>query len=454
MIRHLSLIVLSLALSGCDLLRSGLMDPAEKINAAFPLPQGLAHAQEQLLADPQLEPAEAEALRQEYEQLLQGRATACSHNASPGRLDTLADLRRTLTDSACFHEHDLALQEWVGLRRFMLAMRKPAPGPLEPLPVHATLPKTPEPAIEVIAAREANVVVLRGATGRLTTVELPSGKTLGSFAAPAPTGRPATLSPNGHVLAVPIPNALRMLDPETGDTLWTTSRFTEVTAWLPEVDATLLAPGNSQQPAVLDQRSGSIEPYPLALPALTWSVAVAADGKARQVMGNADSAYVIDHSRDDDGSIDAVLVTRRALPGKGLTGPPPLVMDNGRKLVFSSGNDLGWVDLDGNDSAGAWNLSPLRGRGFAKNSETTVYLDIGTPGRDGGPRLLDIDRATLSRVEAGAPQAGELVPLAGRDGWVRRDRAVTLGHGAAPDGPPEPIGQVIAGTGIEPASTP
>lgn len=452
--RFLSLIALSLALSGCDLLRSGLLDPAEKINAAFPLPQALAHAHKQLLGDPQLEADEADALRHEYEQRLRARATACSHNASPGRFDTRADLRRTITDSACFHEHDLALQEWVGLQRFMLAMRKPATAPLEPLPAHTKLAKTPEPAIEVIAAREANVVVLRGATGRLTTVELPSGKTLGSFAAPAPTGRPATLSPNGHVLAVPIPNALRMLDPETGDTLWTTSRFTEVTAWLPEVDATLLAPSSSQQPAVLDQRSGSIEPYPLPLPALTWSVAVAADGKARQVMGNAASAYVIDHSRDDDGSIDAVLVTRRALPGKALTGLPPLVMDDGRKLVFSSGNDLGWVDLDGSNAAGTWNLSPLHGRGFSKNSETTVYLDIGTPGRDGGPRLLDIDRATLSRVETGAQEAGEVMPLAGRDGWVRRDRAVTVGHGAEPDGPPEPIGQVIAGAGMDPADTP
>lgn len=452
MIRYLSLVVLSLALSGCDLVRSGLMDPAEKINAAFPLPQDLRQAQ-QLLADPQLEAAEADALRQEYEQRLQARATACSHNASPGRFDTLADLRRTITDSGCFHEHDLALQDWVGLRRFMLAMRKPALAPLEPLPAHTTLAKAPEPPVEVIAARAANVVVLRGAQGRLTTIELPSGKTLRSFAAPAPTGRPATLSPNGHVLAVPVPNALRMLDPETGDTLWTTTKFTEVTAWLPEVDATLLAPNGSQQPAVLDQRSGKIEPYPLPLPALTWSVAVAG-GNARQVMGNAASAYVIDHSRAADGSINAVMVTQRAMPGQGLTQLPPLVMDNGRKLVFSSANDLGWVDLDSSEAAGVWNLSPLNGRGFSKNSETTVYLDIGTPGRDGGPRLLDVDRATLSRVKGGAPEPGELVPLAGRDGWARRERTVTVGHNAAPDGPPEPIGQVIAGAPMNQATTP
>jgi hypothetical protein len=440
-IRYLSLVALALSLTGCDVVRSVFVDPAEKINAAFPLPDALQQSQEQLFAGPQ--DAALATLRKDYEQRLQARALACSRQAPPGRFDTVGDVRRKLTGSACFHEQDLALLDWVGTQRFMQAMRKPALVPFAPLGANVSIPPQPETTAEVLAARSANVVVLKGANGRLSTIELPSGKNLRSFAAPELSERASSLSPNGRVLAVPVPNALKMMDTETGDTLWSTAKFSEVIAWLPEVEATLFAQNGSAEAALLDQRSGAVVPYPLALPPLTWSVAVSG-GKARQVMGNASGVWVVDHSRGADGALQAAIAMQREVPGQGITVLPPLVMDSGRKLVYGSGTDLAWLEIQ-TGAEGLWNTSAIDGRGFSKNSETTIYLDINQPGANGGARLFDIDKATLARVQGGQGE-GALSPLGTRDGWSRRDQAVSLGYGAVAEGAPEPIGKVIVDT--------
>lgn len=445
MIRYLSLVALSLALTGCDAIRSSFMDPVEKINAAFPLPQELEQAQAQLFDSAAEDAVATAALRSEYGQLLRQRALACTGAAAIDPAETVREIREKVADTGCFHDYDLALADWVGRRRFVVAVRKPALVPYASLPAQAALPPQPEPTIDVMAASSANVVVLKGAQGRLATLELPSGKTLHSFAAPGQAPRPAMLSPNGCVLAVPLAgNALSMLDTETGVTLWSTPRFKEVTAWLPEVDATLLSQSGSPEPALFDHRSAALQPHPLPLSGLTWSVAIA-NGKGRQVLGNARMLSVVEHSRGADGAIAAAFVARREVPGQGITIEPPLVMANGSKLVYATGNDLGWLDIE-SGAEGLLNLSPLNARGFSKNSETTVYLDINTPGPDGGARLLDIEKATLARVRGDERAGGSLAPLGSRDGWARRDRAVTLGHGAVAERELQPIGRVIVDT--------
>ncbi|MDB5943797.1 MAG: hypothetical protein JWQ13_3363, partial [Ramlibacter sp.] len=179
----------------------------------------------------------------------------------------------------------------------------------------------------------------------------------------------------------------------------------------------------------------------LQLPPLSWSIAVPG-GKARQVMGNGTQVFVVDHARKADGGIVATLVRQRELPGRVATALPPLLMANGRKLVYPSGTDLAWLDLE-TGATGTWNLSAINGRGFSKNSETTVYLDAGTDG-SAGPRLFDIDRATLVHVRGDEHADGTLSPLPGRDGWVRSGRTLTLGRGAVASGEPEPLGRVIA----------
>jgi hypothetical protein len=447
---HLSFIALALllALAGCDRVRSGWIDPVAKINQAFAVPADLQQAQRQLETDPDLTPAESRALQQTFRLRLQRRAETCSHGLTPGRFETADNLRRRITDTACFLTHDRALQQWVGLHRFLLAMHKPPLVPFTPLAPLIVLPPLEEAAVEVVAARSANVLVLRSAQGQATTVALPSGRTLCSFGTPAPIGQPATLSPNGRVLAVLTPEALRLIDPETGDTLWTSIEFNAVRAWLPAIDATLLAHRDGSGLALLDLRDGTVHPYPLELPALSWSIAAPGTGRARQVLGNQSTAWVVDHARNANGSIAAMLVEQRDFPADELPESTPLLMARGSKLVYPAAGDLGWLDLD-TGVTGAITLSPLLARGFSKNSETTVLLELGPPAQ-GQPRLLDIERTTLSHIGGKAPPAGPLVPLSGRDGWVRHDAALSLGYGLADNDAPEPVGQVIAGMGRAP----
>lgn len=438
-----------MGLSGCDGVRSVLTDPVEKINQAFALPAGLQQAKDQLVTDPALSPVQARALRASYRLRLQERASICSHDVTPGRFESLADLRRRITDTPCFHTHDLALQHWVGLHRFLLAMHKPPLVPFAPLPPATVLPPQEEAAVEIIAARGANVVVLRSARGHATTAALPSGRTLRTFEGPAPTGAHAALSPNGQVLAVATHNALRLIDPQTGDTLWTTNEFSSVQAWLPAIDATLLARRDGSGLALLDLRDGAVRPYPLALPALSWAVAVPGTGRARQVLGNWTTAWVIDHARIADGTIKAMLVEQRDFPAGALPESTPLLMAQGSKLVYPAAGDLGWLNLD-TGATGEINLSPLQAHGFSKNSETTVLLELGRP-TQGPPRLLDIERTTLSHTSRDGPQAGPLTPLSGRDGWARLGRTPGLGYGLTDDAMSEPVGRVIAGMESSPA---
>jgi hypothetical protein len=441
LIRTLCLVALALSLSGCDVVRSAFMEPADKVNAAFPLLDRLQQSQEQLFANP--DEAGAAPLRAAYAQRLQARATTCSRQSPPGRFDTVNGIRHKLGNSACFHEQDLALLDWVGLQRFLLAMRKPALVRFAPLPAHLAIPPQPESTVDIAAARNANVAVLRGALGRLATIDLQSGQALRSFAAPESVRGALALSPNGRVLAVPGADALTLFDAESGETLWTTQKFKAVAAWLPEVEATLFTPREPAAPSLLDQRSGALLPYPLQLPEPTWTIA-AGGAKARQVMGNDKALSVVDHGRNPDGSLNATLVSQREIPGAGITVLPPLLMDSGKRLVYGAGSDLAWLDI-GSGEEGSWNTSALEGRGFSKNSETSVYLDINQPGPLGGARLLDIDKATLARV-AGDSGEGTLAPLGTREGWARRDQVVSFGQGAAPQGQPEPIGKVIVDT--------
>jgi hypothetical protein len=441
LVRHLSLIVLALALPGCDFIGAGFMEPVDKIEAAFPVPQDVQDMQLKLFAQLEQEPAGPAALRRDYEQRVHARALSCSSVAPPRRFASVADLRADAGIASCVAAQDAALHDWLGLQRLRLAMQQVALVPLAPLPGQVTIAPQPEPVAQVIAARSANVAALQGTQGRFATIALPSGKTLHSGVAPGAQQRPASLSPNGRVLALPDGAGLRMVDAASGDALWSTPRHGAVAAWLPEIEATLLSDQASGL-VLLDHRSGALLPYPLQLPPpLSWSIAVPA-GKGRQVIGNGTHVFVVDHARKADGGLVATLVRQRELPGRDAIALPPLLMANGRKLVYPSGTDLAWLNLE-TGASGTWNLSAINGRGFSKNSESTVYLDAGPDG-SASPRLFDIDRATLAHVRGDGHADGTLSPLQGRDGWVRAGRTLTLGRDAVANGEPEPLGRVIA----------
>ena len=131
------------------------------------------------------------------------RALTCTAKTPIGRFDTVAKIKNKVTDLECFQKQDVRLAEWISLRRLALAIAKPALFPLTDLPAKALLPNYSESNGQVATALAANVKVVKVAQ-KFNVMQLPTGKQLGSFPVPEQSYRPATLSANGRVLAVPV----------------------------------------------------------------------------------------------------------------------------------------------------------------------------------------------------------------------------------------------------------
>lgn len=445
MIRLACLLALSMALTGCDQIRTVLLSKADKVNLAFPMAEDLVVAQNSLFASLE-DGSSRSALAEQHAALLKIRGLTCSGTASIGFFDTSAAIKAKISDTACFKDQDAKLAEWVGLQRFVAAVQKPALVPLSPLQGRAVIATLPESAAGVVAARNANVIVLRGQRAKFMTVQVPNGKIINSFDAPAEAYRPQTLSPNGRVLAVPASNnALWMMDAETGATLWKTTKFSDVVAWLPEVGATVLNSTGNAAPMLLDHTKATMEPYPVTVQRPTWSVALA-PATARYAVGNGRNVAIVDHARSAEGAVTVSLLKQMTLTGQGVTSSAPVLMGNGKKLVFVSMRDLGWLNID-TGAQGVWTTSFLGStlnNGPAKVSETAIYLDVNLPGTSTAARLFDIEKETISAVQGGDPNEGLLLSLAPRQGYFRRGSpAVVIGSEVVPEGEPQALEKIV-----------
>lgn len=316
-------------------------------------------------------------------------------------------------------------------------------GSVRTLPERVALAGLEEPAVAIVTASAANVAVLKGNRGKLTSVQLPSGKPIASFSSGSYADRGASLSPNGRLVALPVSNTgLKVLDSETGTVLWTTETYTDLHAWLPEAQALLLSQRGNGAPRLLDLRSGRAEPYSVPLQRLAWAVPMPGPA-GRLVVGERRAAAIAEHSRASDGTLSVQMVRQWTLEGQGATATAPFVMTSGRKLIYLSGMDLGWLDLE-TGAKGVWTFSALGGHGYAKLDENTLYLDVRTPGVGSEGRLFDVEQASLRPAE-GTSNEGLLLPLGGRDGFARRGHAtMVIGSRVQPQGEPQPVDALIA----------
>ena len=445
MYRWIILATLLASLAGCDGKPTIFMSKADRVNAAFALPEELVTARNSLLAA--LEGGSLEvrrALGAELAQRMEVRALACSSSAGIGRFDGVEMIRRKVGGAGCFREQDAVLAEWIGLRRVTLAMRRPPLSPLTPLPAHVALPAQKEPPAELMLASGANVAAIRSARHRFTVLQVPGGKVYSDFEAPADAYRAALLSPNGRLLAVPIGNSgLKVFDSETGNLLWNTDKYTQVLAWLPEVEATILAARGNSAPQLLDHRNGETVPYAVPVGSANWAV-VAPGGSSRVLLGSGTGVALMEHGRSVDGTLSAQPVKDWRLPPPGVTSGVPILMANGHKLLYMSMVNLGWLDLDTN-AQGTWTTSAIGGAGFAKLSESQLYLEVrGVQAWQRSPRVFDIDQGTLVAV-AGGDADGALQAVPPRSGYARRNaNAMSLDFAAAAQGEPQPLDQAIA----------
>jgi len=425
------------ALGGCERITAGLTPATEKVNKAFPLADDLQTAHNALMSSLEGDKSAQQTIAEQYNKLMTVRALTCTAKTPIGRFDTIPGIRGKVSDTDCFQKQDVRLAEWVAWRRLGLVMAKPPLTPLMDLPAKALLPNFTDYSGPVAVAAAANVMVARGPQ-KFSVVQIPSGKQISSFAAPDQSYRPPVLSSNGRVLAIPVGSRnLRIVEVETGNVLWNTEDYADLLAWLPQLEAAVLTQTNTGAPQLLDIRNGKISDYPSAEKRMTWALPTPlADGK--YLVGSGQTASLMQVTRSAEGALDAAPVKQWRLNGYGASGAP-LLMDNGKKIVYLSSQDLNWLDVQ-TEQQGSWQLSALNAYGFAKLNEQAVLFDSMsiTPGQAGTPvtRVLDITQGTVAVAKNLDGRDGNLVSLAPRSGYLKRNgTGVTIGSAVELDTP-------------------
>lgn len=442
-LRHLALVCACAVLAGCDQISAGLTPTSDRINAAFPLPDTLQIARNALATSLEGNKGAQQSVNEQYAKLMNVRALTCTAKTPIGRFDTAPRIKGKVTDLDCFQKQDVRLAEWIGLQRLALALAQPALVPVSGLPAKALLPNINDAGGQVSVAAAANVMVVKGSQ-RFSVVQLPGGKQLASFAVPEQTYRPAVLSANGRVLAVPTGSRnLRLIEVETGNVLWGTDEYANLIAWLPQVDAALLSQTNTGVPYLLDIKNSRIDVYPAAEKQLTWALSMpAASGK--YLVGSGQTASLMDLTREASGALEAAPLKQWRLTGNASAAATPFLMNQGNKLVYQTGQDLGWLDLH-TEQQGTWQLSAINASGFSKLDEQTILFDTHAMGATpAASRLLDITQGTVSTAKNLDARDGALVSLLPRNGYLKRgNSALTIGSAVEVEAP-QPLETLVS----------
>jgi hypothetical protein len=439
MLRYFAVAATALCLAGCDYITAAVTPASDRINAAFPLPEELQTASARLLSSLETDKPAQQQTADQFDKLLKVRALTCTATAPVGRFDSPLKIRGKVTDTACFQQQDAVLTEWVGLRRLGLALREAPAYPLTPLPAKGLMPNFSEHVSQVTAAEQANVLVVQGQ--RFTALQLPGGKQISSFAVPDQRGGPVALSPNGRLLAVPLGKGLRILDVASGATLWNTDKYGQVIGWLPKLDLVVLSQVGTGAPHFLDTRRGTQETYPATENNLTWSLPV--DGE-KLLVGGASTVSLMRHSRDANGALDIAAVKQWTLPAYRNTSTTPHLMSQGKKLVYSKNNEVGWLNLETGEQ-GAWQVfsSSIY---IAKVSDTAVLVDTNMPGTppNTASRVLDVDKLTIATAKDLDARDGNLFSLAPRTGYLKKGGNAVIVGGSVESENPQDLERAIS----------
>lgn len=440
--RLLALLPLAFVLAGCSLYDAARMSAAEKINHAHPLREDVGRARDALFAAVAGDAGARQSVAQDLALQLQARAEACGAGATIARFDDAQEVRRKVAPGPCFDVQDARLADWIGLRRIGVALRMP------PLVAPAALPARFSLAhvdtVGIVAAARANVAVAWDTRFQATVLEMPSGRVFAHIDATDMEVADNALSPNGRVLALSrLPRAgLRFHDAATGDVLWHSDRHSRLVAWLPGVEATVLSGRGAT--LLVDHRKALAEALPRSLHDADWSTP-SPDAPARVFLGNSHDVALLEAVREGDGPVSMTSLQHWRLDGAGVTSGQPLLMAQGRKLLFASGLDLGWLDV-ASGAQGLWPVRAIAAHAYSKLSESRLLLDgnDGT-GWDRWPRILDIEQETLAPVPRDISR-GLLLPLTPRVGYARRNHtaAIRLATVAPPAGPARPLAQALA----------
>jgi hypothetical protein len=315
--------------------------------------------------------------------------------------------------------------------------------PLQPLPAKALIPSVDNVSQLAVASR-AGIALARASNGKLATLDLTGGKPIREFTGPGDAYRPPSVSPNGRLAALPIGNrALQVVDLETGSSVWNTDAYSEVLAWLPDVEAMVLVQTGGRKTVLLDLRSGKAQPYVADERGLTWALDVAGAATLKLV-GSASGAALVDHQRKADGSLGFDVHKQWTLAQRaGIQAP--MLMRSGKLLVYLSYPDLAWLDLESGQQ-GTWATSALRINGLAKFDENNLVFSDRRP--PPALKILNVEQMEVASIPE-VPAEGHPVSFAPRNGYARNVNGTLVVITQVQPQDPQPLDKVLADANLE-----
>ncbi|MBI5276707.1 MAG: hypothetical protein HY854_09630 [Burkholderiales bacterium] len=430
-------------LAGCQQLEEWTLSETQKINRAFPLPTELAVVRASVADSLAAQPELVRGFNESFEQLLGVRALTCRSATTISRFDSVASVRNKLTDKDCFKKQDAELATWLGLRRLAWLAAQPPLKPLQGLPAKALI-QSVDNVTAVSVATKAGVALARTGNGKFATLDLTGGKVIHQFNGPGDVHRPASVAPNGRIAALPISNrAVHVVELETGATIWTSDKYTDLLAWLPEVEAVVLAETGGRKAALVDLRNGQSQPYVADERGIQW--AMDAPGEpGRKLVGSAGGVSVVDHARKADGTLGFEVKKQWTLQAR-VSANTPLLMRGGKLLVYMAHPDLGWLDLESGQQ-GTWVTQSLRIHNVAKFDENQVAFFGQLP--PPGLKLLNVEQLTIASVPD-VPNEGYPVSLAPRGGHARNVNGTLVVYTQLQPHDPQPLDKVLADANLQ-----
>lgn len=428
-LRLVALMAACAVVTACSDLRDVFLPAHAKLTLAFP-PDAQVRVAEQGVRD--LLAADQAALDRfaaDYASRLELRALTCLQSVAVGRFDAVSKVRSLPVSRDCLQQQDAALRTHLGLRWVGLKLAAPALRPFARLgPARAMAASDTTSVSSLDAASAAGVALVQGSNGEFVSIEIPGGKRIAALPAldasrpiqvVAPTAR---ISPNGRIAAIRVRrSAVMFADAETGARIWDCEEIRDVLAWLPEIRAALAADAKTGTLVLLDLERGTVAPHPSGLNPSAWAIAIPSKG-SDALVGSPSEAVLLQHERTAQGVESSVV---KAFPFERFKGPsvvPPVLMQDGRTLVYVTGRSLATVDL-GSGEKKSWSMDAAVIHELIKLDETGLLVDTTTQsGREQQPWLFDVARSTLASARPDVDVSSRLMGLAGRAGY-----AVTTG---------------------------
>lgn len=434
------------------------LSPSEKITKAFPPSAEVRISLENLEA---LIPSGDESLKlfkNNLESRLTLRALTCSQGNSISRFDSIEKVKKLAIDRDCLREQDEQLQQLVGLKLVGFRLTQSPLKPLVKLGPPSTLQALDgvEPYI-LKSASKAGVAVLRGSRNEFISVEIPSGKKIASLTTmPEASQSNFSLSPNGRILAIPVNNrGLNFLDIETGQNVWLAEDLVQFYAWLPEVQSALVRKykNGKNEVMLIDFKTGEIKSYlnaPDRFP--SWALPVS-ELPSRVLIGFNSELSLVENTRSSEGVEGTVIKNLKIQSREGINPATLTLMLNGKAIAFTTGaQNFMLINLETGEEKIFETKEFLLGRYTAKLSEETLLVDSDNSSSERSiyqPWILNVKDSTLSPVETAEANTGEIYPLDGRAGFMRRERHKMWIADELQTGKPESLGNVIAGHKLE-----